>query len=92
MPVNGYLRQQSDALQSGIGRFIGNVLSMRLQEAGEVFLNMPASKFARLGLAFDLVGAVAVAVCGLGWWRLRRTLPPLAFYMAFYCAIIFWPF
>ena len=93
MPGTGYLRVQSDALRSGIGRFIGDLLSMRLQEAGEVFLNMPASKFARLGLAFDLVGAIAVAVCGLGWWRLRRALPPLAFYMVFYCAIIFfWPF
>jgi hypothetical protein len=93
MPGNGYLREQSDALQSGIGRFMGNVLSMRLQEAGEVFLNIPASKFARLGLVFNLVGAVAVAVCGLGWWRLRRELPPLAFYMAFYCVVIFfWPF
>jgi hypothetical protein len=40
-----------------------------------------------------LVGAIAIAVCGLGWWRLRRALPSLAFYMAFYCAILFfWPF
>ena len=93
MPSSGYLRIQSDALRSGIGRLIGNLLSMRLQEAGEVFLNLPASKFARLGLTFDLVGAIAVTVCGLGWWRLCRILPPLAFYMAFYCAIIFlWPF
>jgi hypothetical protein len=88
MPSNGYLREQLDALQDGIGRFIANILSMRLQEAGEVFLNAPASKFARLGLTFDLVGVVAVAVCALGWWRLRRVLPPLAFYVAFYWAII----
>jgi hypothetical protein len=93
MPGSGYLRPQSDALQSGVGRFIGSVLSMRLQEAGEVFLNIPASKFPRLGFGFNLIGAGAIAVCGLGWWRLRRALPPLAFYMAFYCAIIFfWPF
>src|SRR5207244_6078511 len=63
MPSNGYLREQLDALQGGIGRFIANILSMRLQEAGEVFLNVPSSKFARLGLAFDLVGGLAVAVC-----------------------------
>ena len=33
MPGNGYLREQSNALQGGIGRFIGSIVSIRLQEA-----------------------------------------------------------
>jgi hypothetical protein len=90
---NAYLRMQSDALQVGIDRFIRNILSARFHEAGEIFLNMPGTKFVRLGFAFDLVGAIAVAIFALGWWRLSWVLPPLAFYVAFYCSILFfWPF
>jgi hypothetical protein len=93
IPDNSYLRIQSDAFQVGIARFIRNTLSARFHEAGEIFLNMPATKFPRMGFAFDLVGAVALAIFVLGWWRLSQVLPPLAFYMAFYCAILFcWPF
>jgi hypothetical protein len=92
IPDDSYLRIQSDALQAGLDRFIGNTLSARFHEAGEIFLNIPATKFARLSFAFDFVGVVAIGIFALGWWRLNQVLPPLAFYMAFYCAILFcWP-
>jgi hypothetical protein len=89
---NGYLQVWHGSLRKGLGALVGAIITSRIEEFGEIFSNLPASKFAFLIWLFFVIGAVAIIICALGWWLLLRRLPPLAFYIGFYTAILWcWP-
>lgn len=90
-----YGAQQVELLSEtgGIVGFLQWTWSSRLQELGEIFLNVPVSRFPQGRALFWLAGFVASAMCARGWLALLRRMPPMSFYLAAYTAILLgWPF
>lgn len=88
-PREGYLQQQWLAMRSG--EFVETVVRSRLLEFAELVVNFPLGRFPMF--AWGGIGFIAIAGCAVGWLRLLRKLPPVAFYTAIYTAIIVvWPY
>ena len=90
----GYLLEQQQAAgHAGLPALIASSITLHIRELGEVFLNIPATRFPRLQLAFPVAGLFLLAACLSGFPTLARRFPPLAVYAAAYSAIILvWPF
>ncbi len=90
----GYLSEQGNAAGAGgLPGLISASVNFHIQELGELFLNLPATRFARLRPVFLAAGLLGLAACLAGLPGLARRFPPLAVYTVAYGAIILvWPF
>jgi hypothetical protein len=76
-----------------VGNAVLNQITMRLSDFGELVLNLPGAKFARLRPVILAVGALLALLIGRGFWRARRNLHPTHVYFLVYLAILaIWPF
>ena len=72
---------------------VGHVLEMRMQDFGELFLNVPASQLGRLHWAVYAAGPILLGLLLLGFYRERRDLRVSHVYLLAYMAILFvWPY
>jgi hypothetical protein len=79
--------------KSGIWMMIGTNLGYRLMELGQIALNVPFSKLAKVEGVFWVMGAITLFFLANGFWRQIRKSSPLEIYMGVYLIILFaWPY
>jgi hypothetical protein len=92
-PSSSYLAQARVGRENGWLPYLASSFGSHLRELGEMFLNLPASRFPSLGPLFSIAGAVGFSVFVVGIPRLARRFPVLAAYAGLYAALILvWPF
>jgi hypothetical protein len=72
---------------------LGQLLEMRMQDFGELFLNVPASQLGRMHPLVYAAGPLLLSLILLGFCRARFDVGPSHVYLLAYMAILFvWPY